>query len=118
MDKVWNCWRVKDYTASFFDGDFTFRFTANISNASATSYPMSVIFGLSNVAADTPDDWGATDGFYLFGIRTTGTDYKYALRVRQGNADTTDYSSAITAGTDYYITITRDDDAGTNSTGL
>jgi hypothetical protein len=111
----------KDFTVGYFSGDFTHRFIANISN-SQDGWSKYGHWALSNAVEDMKDlEDGSRDGAAFFMRWEKNTNrYFCALWVWDDGVGTEDSSDGVfqpIASTDYYITVTRDDDAGTNGTG-
>jgi len=99
----------KDFTAGYFSGDFTHRFTMTYSGVSGG--PLISYWGVANAVGDVYAIQQASGDMIRFGQYTD----ELRLIVTANGTDTQDVYTA-TAGT-YYVTVARDDDGGANGTG-
>lgn len=111
LDRDATSYVYKDFTASYFDGDLTARFSCQFTN----TY-MAIIghFGLFNEVDHLNSIAGDGVSFKHYHDSTTSHFY---LTVYENGGSTHDYWDAPVAGITYYITVTRDDDGGANNTG-
>ena len=101
----------QDYGANHFSGDFEHQFEIQYSDD--TSSPVSVFWMLANAIGDMKAlNDGAED--YLKLDMYNGT---LRLVTVAGGSDSDSDTWAATTGVTYYITLSRDDDGGVNSTG-
>ena len=105
-----------DFGANYFSGDFTHKFKINVSDMD-TSIAFWFPWALANSVNDMKGIDNAGESFIAFGLHNTGTFDMYLYVCESGNLST-DNSLNLSLDTDYYITVNRDDSAGTNSTGL
>jgi hypothetical protein len=106
-----------DYSAGHFGGDFTHQVEALISTV-ATTNGLAFVWGLANQLNDLRNinvDAGDKDNQAVFW--TNASVKRFALRVGEDGAVTDDLSAPVSANTNYYLTIIRDDDGGANGTG-
>lgn len=119
IDKDVSSFLDKDKTADHFAGDFTVRFTLNVSLLD--NFSLSYAWGLANEEKDfktIKDEALEADDYVAFQINGGNGDDRFVLIVEEDGSVLSDPSSFNpTLSTDYYITITRDDDAGANNTG-
>jgi hypothetical protein len=104
-----------DKTADHFDGDFEFhvdiKCTANGANGDRCG-----VWALANTTDSLNDiDTASGDYFAVYWMESGGSDY-FVLEECDGGTLYTDTSSAVIVNTQYYLKITRDDDAGTYGT--
>ena len=125
-DRIQTGWIYQDYGAGYFNGDVTF--TVKFNCTALISIPSFFSFltlrNVSGVAGG--DGYGITDssddaircvlredagdvGALLISVYENGSS---------ADSDTTEDTYGIALSQDYYITVTRDYDGGSNSTGL
>jgi len=106
----------KDMGAAYFSGDFIHSFKHNVTPASNGSY--SFPWAITNDLNDLAGIDVASGDFQAVGIYYDGANRYVRIAICENGAlNETGLSYAIAAGTDYYYTIVRDDDAGANNTG-
>jgi hypothetical protein len=106
-----------DFGAGYFDGDFVHRFRMTPVATGGTT-PYCALWGLAN----TVDDFEGIDiagGDYLAALLVYSGGYLLQLRIcENGNVTLSPGGNvSISFGTEYYVTMERDDDAGANGTG-
>ena len=110
-------YRDEGAAATIFDGDFTHRFETE------ATYTTDVfgVAGAWGLSTDLDDMNNITDGIF-FEHRYDATNNKWEFKLRLwvdgASSQVATVTAAITQATPYFVTITRDDDAGDNSTGL
>jgi hypothetical protein len=104
-----------DKGVNHFSGDFTHRLKVNATTlglGASTS-----VYSLANAIGDCKDRRDAgEDGIHIWIGNWSGATRMYLVLDENGSSPSNDYG-AISTGTDYYLTIDRDDDGGVNSTG-
>jgi len=102
----------KDYGVDHFDGDFTHQFICQYANV--TGEPIIARWLLANAIDDYWDLFDANEDSMDF-ISVTG---EWQLEIMESGSQSYDHESfGSSPGTDYYVTIDRDDDGGANGTG-
>jgi len=96
-----------------FSGDFAHKFEMQFSNE-VGFYPLVYHWALANAQLDSKSLTDAGADAYLFGVYGDGDILR--LRILEDGTPSSQTWGA-TAGTTYFITITRDDDGGANNTG-
>jgi hypothetical protein len=108
----------KDFGAAYFNGDFTHKFQVNVTTASDGAYQS--YWMLSNFIDSYNHHQGTgleTDDALYFLTNRGGAVYNVSFRILE-DGTIRQYNTVISAATTYFVTVTRDDDAGNNSTGL
>jgi hypothetical protein len=107
----------KDKGAAHFSGDFTHRLKVNISAIQTNT--IAVVWGLSNTVGDEKGWRDASDDSICIRFATAiSWERIYLVLDENGSSPSNDYYQGWSTSTDYYLTIDRDDDGGSNSTGL
>ncbi|MHA2403593.1 MAG: hypothetical protein ACXADH_11430 [Candidatus Kariarchaeaceae archaeon] len=118
MDRDIDSYKYKVYSGGEFDGDFTFRFTVNMSNA-LDLWDLVGNWGLAQEADDIAG-W-AGDGCYVSSHWNPDSNFYYiALYIVENGSEVgsdATLSGTISASTDYFITVTREDGGGGSGTG-
>jgi len=114
-------WVYKDFGADYFSGDFTVRFQWELTFQNSNGRLVLASFlnetGGTRSVIDDPDDED-DDGLYLY-IRLSGgitRNFRIAT-IEDGSSSEQTGASEYAEDTTFYVTLTRDDDGGANSTG-
>lgn len=104
----------EDYGLDYFSGSYTINATIEIDNASDNGFNYIGFFGVSNGLGDMKVLY---DGNYelqtVWLTKTVGGDYELTLYDLKDKAQVLDNSVPLSAGTNYYLTMTRDENVGT-----
>lgn len=105
-----------DYGAGYFSGDFTLKGVFKITGSSGTSAQIRFLL-LANLIDDALgiDDAGGDYQTVLWYI-SAGV-YYFGMEIVEDGSYRIDFSVAVLTDTNYYVTFSRDDDAGVNGTG-
>lgn len=115
-------WLYKDMSLNYFNSDFTHRIKVNISNiVPAAHTPESILYfwaltkaagagDLYQYRATNADFWG----LFVYG---PNSNFKIYLNKSENGSNDSDISIDLSYNTNYFITISRDDDGGVNGTG-
>lgn len=104
----------RHFGKDYFSGDFTHKFVVNISSLDAEAYVFPWQIANEVATAWTADPAVRMEARNLSGTRTFRLrGYGSAAPVWSAE----DVSVAFSLSTDYYVTLTRDDDGGASSTG-
>jgi len=109
IDRNETAHHINDFTAAYFDGDFTHRLEAEITSFPTGNSGMACLWGLSN-AIDTPNN--LADVIYLRVNGNAGTPI-FQLVERDGGVEQTDDSVTFTPGTTYWAEPIRVDSTNT-----
>jgi hypothetical protein len=114
-------WVYNDKGSNYFSGDFTHRFKFN--KDTGTNFNIFYPWLITN-SVDEPNDIDTANGDFqgLYIFQANAFTYHMCLQMCEGGTLKHAYGSCpnpivFNEDTDYYITITRDDDGGVNSTG-
>jgi len=116
MDSDTTSYVYYDYGAGYFNTDLTVRMQLNYVRSDDNA--LVGYYALSNMVSTGTNDTG--DGFTIRVYESASADYiEIRLRENGSNTDEDWWNGVIeNGGSPYYLTLMRDDDAGTNSTGL
>jgi len=115
-DNLYNQRVFRDFGAAYFDGDFTCNFKVNFTSATSGKTVYGAIWALGNVVNDmTVLDLG--DNLAVLAVKSSIDLWTLQLRIVENGVLRLDASATLSAGTDYYLAIIRDDDGGANGTG-
>ena len=103
----------KDFTADYFDGDYEMQWQMNV--ASSSEHAGLGVLVLANDIDDCRALDVASKGMHVRVTGTTAVDWDLKLCLEwQGTSNNV---NALSYATDYYCTLTRDDDGGASSKG-
>ncbi len=100
----------RDYGAGYFAGDFMHKCVMQFASSSLGNIYFWFLANGVDDAQGIDDAGGDYQGVQLY----SGALY---LTICENGTLRTDNTAALSTATDYYVTVTRDDDAGANSTG-
>ena len=104
----------KDMGVGFFDGDFTIRFEYYFDEWS--NYQQTCFWALSNAIGDNKD-MEDDNGDHVFYRDYDDSDNRKLVVLENGSATKDQIVNGNSRDILFYCTVTRDDDAGANSTG-
>jgi hypothetical protein len=107
---------VKDFGAAFFGGDFTHKFTVNFTYGTADQTVYGAVWALGNAVDDMTALEGGDSSSVLV-VHSSVNVWTIQLRNSENGTLHTDASTSLSASTNYFVTVTRDDDGGANNTG-
>ena len=103
----------KDYTAGYFDGDFTHLVTVNYDSSNDASF--AGIWGLANDVNDFKGIEDIAEDYLVVYLTETAPDYFIYLQECVAGATYSDFGE-INNGTDYFLKIVRNEAIGTYGT--
>lgn len=113
LDRDSTAYVYKDKTASFFSGDFTHQFEMQYSAVSSNA--LIGVWCLTNAVGDMKALIDASADFVI--VRQFQSARIDCVVYENGGSGIADSWTSASASTPYFITVSRDDDGGGNSTG-